>query len=45
MRLLVTSALTRDERHLDELRRLGHDVVFMADEAAPLPASLFLEAA
>lgn len=37
MRLVVTAALTSDERDLDELRRLGHEVTWVDDESAPLP--------
>ncbi|MGD8214478.1 D-2-hydroxyacid dehydrogenase [Aestuariimicrobium sp. Y1814] len=37
MKLLVTAALGADQGQLDELRALGHDVVYVADEQAPLP--------
>lgn len=37
MRLLVTSALGADERALDEIRALGHDVTYLQDERGPLP--------
>lgn len=37
MKLLVTAALTSDESLLDELRRLGHAVIWVEDESAPLP--------
>lgn len=37
MKLLVTSALGRDDARLDEIRALGHDVAYLHDERGPLP--------
>lgn len=37
MKLLVTGALTSDERDLDDLRRLGHEVIWVPHETAALP--------
>lgn len=38
MKLLVTGALSCDERCLGELRALGHEVLVADDERGPLPA-------
>lgn len=37
MKLLVTSALGADERGLDEIRALGHEVIYVQDERGALP--------
>lgn len=41
MRLLVTAALTSDDSDLDDLRRLGHEVIWLQDESAQLPPEAY----
>jgi len=37
MKLLITGAFTSDKTQLNEIAKLGHDVVFMQNESDPLP--------
>lgn len=37
MKLLITGAFTNDKTQLNEIAKLGHDVVFMQNESDPLP--------